>query len=274
MALLTVLLGLAVRVALSGRDVSQTFRFPAWIEARVQRDEVAYPAHVLLARGFGLVGASPVSEGVQWLKAAAHAASDEQFRTIGAGLRSALARTDAADYDTVATLLCDAARRGSQVGHSLVVALSGLDCNIEQWVLGHVPESQPVYYRHNPPIGGPHYASSYPSYGVLTSPVAPGYWVHNLEHGAIVLLYRCGDDCPRLVAELEALYRALPGHPSTPNGAARLLAIPAANLPAHLALVTWGDVALLDQFDAGAIRAFYEQNVGRGPECHGQSCPP
>ena len=53
----------------------------------------------------------------------------------------------------------------------------------EGWV--HVVEGSQVTYRHNPPASGPHYPvwARYQSY---TSAVARPYWVHNVEHGAIV----------------------------------------------------------------------------------------
>jgi hypothetical protein len=262
-----------VRAALAGRDISQTLHLPPWVESRIQRDEIAYPAHVALARGFALFHMSPLAEGLQWLKAAAHARSDEQIRTVGDGLRSALARADTTQHEQTSGLLCQAALRGSQPSHSMVVALSGLDCPIELGVLGHVPEDRPIYYRANPPLGGPHYGSRYPEYGVVASPVAPGHWVHNLEHGAVVMLYRCDGPCPDLVASLQDLYATLPPNRNNSSGQARLLAVPYPELPSPMAMVTWGESILLDRFDAEVILDFYEQKVDRGPECRNLRCP-
>src|SRR5215208_4047320 len=57
----------------------------------------------------------------------------------------------------------------------------------EGWV--HVAEGSTVTYRNNPPASGPHYPvwARYQSY---TTAVARPYWVHNLEHGAIVFVHR------------------------------------------------------------------------------------
>lgn len=262
-----------IRLALSGQDVSQALRLPSWLESRVQRDEIAYPTHVALARGFALFQASPVAEGLQWMKAAAHARSDDQIRTIGEGLRRTLQRTEPAQHAQVSATLCQAAFRGSQTSHSMVVALSGLDCQIELRVLDHVPDGQPIYYRKNPPTGGPHYGSTFPTYGVVEEPVAPGHWVHNLEHGAVVLLYRCDDACPELVQELHDLYGTLAPNRNSATGRPRLLAVPYRELPARFAMVAWGESVLLDQFDAEAITDFYDQHVDRGPECRALRCP-
>lgn len=262
-----------VRLALSGRDISQTLRLPRWAESRLQRDEIAYPSHVALARGFSLLRTSPTAEGLQWLKAAAHARTDDEIRTIGAGLRSALARSEPGQRQDIAAELCQAARHGSQPGHAMVVALAGLGCQFERTVLGHVTEGQPIYYHNNPPSGGPHYGARYPTYGVVTEVVLPGYWVHNLEHGAVVLLYRCGGPCPELIASLQDFYRTLPPSLNGPNRAPRLLAIPYPDLPAPLAMVAWGESFLLDRFDDAVIRDFYERHVDRGPECRNLRCP-
>ena len=52
-----------------------------------------------------------------------------------------------------------------------------------------LPQFANPFYPHNPPIGGPHYWV-WAKWGVHTEVVPRGYWVHNLEHGAVVFLYR------------------------------------------------------------------------------------
>ena len=64
----------------------------------------------------------------------------------------------------------------------------------------HVEEGSDVLYEANPPASGDHYPIWSP-YGIFREPVSPGYWVHNLEHGAIVLLYSCDTDCSQVVTE-------------------------------------------------------------------------
>src|SRR5438309_1483095 len=57
----------------------------------------------------------------------------------------------------------------------------------EGWT--HVPEGSAIAYRHNPPASGPHYPV-WARYRIHAQVVPRGYWVHDLEHGALVLLYR------------------------------------------------------------------------------------
>lgn len=55
----------------------------------------------------------------------------------------------------------------------------------EGWV--HVDDPTELVYDHNPPASGPHFAA-WAGYDIHTEVVDRGNWVHNLEHGAVVLL--------------------------------------------------------------------------------------
>src|SRR5688572_604862 len=57
----------------------------------------------------------------------------------------------------------------------------------EGWM--HVAEGSAVSYASNPPASGPHYPV-WARYEAFSTAVGRGYWVHNVEHGAAVLLYR------------------------------------------------------------------------------------
>src|SRR5436305_3925980 len=73
----------------------------------------------------------------------------------------------------------------------------------------HVAQGTPVDYRNRPPSSGDHYDQPY-SYGVSASQVPTGNWVHNLEHGATVVLYRpdlCDASC---VSVLKDTYNSAP----------------------------------------------------------------
>src|SRR5438552_11283985 len=54
----------------------------------------------------------------------------------------------------------------------------------------HVPLGTPFDYNSNPPSSGWH-NPVWASYGTHSNAVDRAYYVHNLEHGAIVLLYKC-----------------------------------------------------------------------------------
>src|SRR5262245_21540219 len=57
----------------------------------------------------------------------------------------------------------------------------------EGWI--HVAEGSSITYAHNPPASGPHYPV-WLRYEAFSTAMARGYWVHNLEHGGIVMIYR------------------------------------------------------------------------------------
>jgi hypothetical protein len=137
----------------------------------------------------------------------------------------------------------------------------------------HVPEGTPIEYATRPPTSGAHYPAPYPTYGVLEQPVPPGNWVHNLEHGAIVLLYNCPEGCPELVAQIRELHATLPRGRNARRGVPRMLALPYTDMDHRIAVVAWGRLLELDEFDADRIRAFYEAYVDRGPECQNLNCP-
>jgi hypothetical protein len=85
---------------------------------------------------------------------------------------------------------------------------------------GHVPVGTKVKYTYCPPASGDHYNASGqgPIRPRLYGPddvVIPEGWVHNLEHGALVLLYR-GDSAaatPEGQAALKAFYAGYPPSP-------------------------------------------------------------
>jgi hypothetical protein len=66
----------------------------------------------------------------------------------------------------------------------------------------------PTPYIHNPPVGGPHYWV-WANWGIHEEIVPRGYWVHNLEHGAVVFLYR--PDAPQSLKDaIIRVYNAIP----------------------------------------------------------------
>src|SRR5436309_10545185 len=56
----------------------------------------------------------------------------------------------------------------------------------------HVPIGSAIEWSSNPPSSGPHYPI-WAAYQTYAMPVDLGYLVHDMEHGAVVLFYRCDD---------------------------------------------------------------------------------
>lgn len=112
-----------------------------------------------------------------------------------------------------------------------------------------------VDYADPPPVGGDH-DPCWATWGVHDEEVPDERWVHNLEHGGIVLLYACAD-CPDEVAALAGLVEERGVHG---------LLTPYAQLPRRFAAVAWGVRYVTDCFDLDAIEAFWDANVDRAPE--------
>jgi len=130
---------------------------------------------------------------------------------------------------------------------------------------GHVAEGTDVTYKNDPPASGPHY-NRVPDYNVYTEVVPPEYWVHNLEHGAIVVLYRCPrgqQECPGVTAQLQQLYRAAP--PSK-FGNVKMVAAQYPTLRTPLAMLAWNRVDELQTVDQERMLTFYRTYVDKGPE--------
>jgi hypothetical protein len=117
----------------------------------------------------------------------------------------------------------------------------------------HVPE--PVRYTDNPPSGGDH-AACWSKFGVHEEAVPEGRWVHNLEHGAVVFLHNCPEDCSDEIAKLELLAKGRPFALVTPN----------TRLRTRFAVVAWGVHMLSDCVDEEAFEQFYDKHVDQAGE--------
>jgi hypothetical protein len=133
----------------------------------------------------------------------------------------------------------------------------------------HVAYGTPVVYKHNPPASGPHWPFPAP-WGFHPEGVAREWWVHNLEHQGIVLLYNCpGGDagavnaCSTEIDQLRLL--ALSRQPDQFNEV-RIVITPDPLLPKRFAAVAWDWDLLADSFDMAAFQCFIDARYGRGPE--------
>ena len=139
----------------------------------------------------------------------------------------------------------------------------------EGW--SHVPEGSAITYAHNPPASGPHYPA-WLRYEEFPAAQARGYWVHNLEHGAIVMLYR--PDAGALIQQMQTAYRALPLDPQCGNSA-RALLTPDPLLNTPVAVIAADHVLSGSCVSPNAINSFVTTHRGRAPEqiCAGGTRP-
>lgn len=126
----------------------------------------------------------------------------------------------------------------------------------------HVMVGTTVNYANNPPSSGPHYPV-WATYSEHLTTVPREYWVHDLEHGAIVFLYR--PDAPTdVVTALRAAYQGLPADPVCGHKLAVMTPDPLLDRP--FALVAWTYVLRCDTVDTQQILAFTAAHRRMGPE--------
>lgn len=137
----------------------------------------------------------------------------------------------------------------------------------------HVAEGSAVTYKSRPPASGPHYPTWSQTYGFMDPPLPAGTWLHNLEHGGVAILYNCPQACPEFEQQLKDLYAGLPLGQNARGGRARVIITPYADMDRKIAVVGWGWMLELDEFDRDQIVRFYESRIDRGPECRSLTCP-
>ena len=139
----------------------------------------------------------------------------------------------------------------------------------------HVSRGEKVTYTYCAPASGSHVnlpgvAGPIPArvYGP-TDNVSPTGWIHNLEHGALVVLYKTDSAgaTPDGQAKFKSFYEAFP--PAQNCGP---VIAPFDQMSSPFQAILWGRVLPLETFDEQRVRAFYEQWAGRtNPEKGG--CP-
>jgi Protein of unknown function (DUF3105) len=135
--------------------------------------------------------------------------------------------------------------------------------------------SQPQTYTYCPPASGTHInqAGLGPISGRVYGPddfAQPPGWIHNLEHGARVLLYKCpGAACEDPgQAQLKALFQSLPN----PSGCATVFAR-FDDMKWPYAAIVWDRVLPLETLDTAKITAFFREWAGR-TNSEQSFCPP
>ncbi len=135
----------------------------------------------------------------------------------------------------------------------------------------HVDTSASLVYNSNPPSSGPHY-SEWARWGIYREPVARGYLVHSLEHGAVVLSYRCAnaDACPMLHDALAAFVARLPPEPlCVAEGLRRRIIVtpdPMLAPSVTIAGAAWGFTYTASCVDDRSLETFVLGTTGRAPE--------
>jgi hypothetical protein len=134
----------------------------------------------------------------------------------------------------------------------------------------HQPVCTVIDYTSNPPSSGDHWPV-WAAFKEYASPVPREMYVHDLEHGAIVMLYECDPACPDVVSALEAARDAIGVDPlcTTTNPAgppARVVLTPDPKLAVPLALAAWQATYVATCIDPPSLAAFAQKHYGHGTE--------
>lgn len=146
---------------------------------------------------------------------------------------------------------------------------------------GHVQIGTEVTYNSDPPTSGKHYEDWVRS-GVYDKPRDDRNLVHSLEHGYVIMHYKCNilveqsteatisaqatasgqldnqNQCDERKNHLTKIYES--------KGKHKLIIVPRSNLDTNFALTAWNYKDKLNDFDASRIEKFIDAHLNMGPE--------
>lgn len=128
----------------------------------------------------------------------------------------------------------------------------------------HVADNAGVTYNSNPPSSGPH-CGSWGQYAIFSdaNPLPRCNYIHNLEHGAVVLLYKCAGACPDVVAALTAVRNTIVD--AQCPAAKRVIITPDPDIATLIAATAWQNTWASDCVNQDAmdsLAAFIRDNLG------------
>ena len=136
----------------------------------------------------------------------------------------------------------------------------------------HVGRGDKVTYPVCPPASGKHVNA--PPYGPIPAKLygpddaaVPQGWIHNLEHGGLVLLYSCDKGACEAApqTELQAFYANFPSSPicGVPPGTLSPVVARFEQMPTKYAALVWDRVLYLDELDSAKIYEFFNRYAER-----------
>jgi hypothetical protein len=186
----------------------------------------------------------------------------------------------------------DGAKPDVDAGVSLYPQYPDASCKVKidqppQGAQIHVDEfDSSLVFLSNPPAGGPHYpiwARWTTMFGQYAqTPIPRGYYLHNAEHGGVMLLYKCSADAgmpdggfqpdggscaERAESFLWQAANAIPTDMGCmPPIRVATIITPDPDIPTPIAAVTWSWTYTAECQDLPTLVDFVKRYYGRGPE--------
>ncbi|MCK6593250.1 MAG: DUF3105 domain-containing protein [Polyangiaceae bacterium] len=132
----------------------------------------------------------------------------------------------------------------------------------------HLPFCTTVEYATNPPSGGDHWGQ-WAAFKEYSTALRRELYVHDMEHGAVVLAYRCETECPEVVQTLRDVVAEATSDPlcvQLGGPPARLIITPDPLLDTPIAAAAWGATYTATCIDKASLAAFVAKAYGKGPE--------
>ena len=130
----------------------------------------------------------------------------------------------------------------------------------------HIPVGTVQRYTYCPPASGNHYSAT--GRGPVTARyyapdegTEPQGWLHNLEHGALVVLYNCSGGCPddATLQKFKTFVSSFPASPICKLPAGRVGPVVARfdDMKTKYAALVWDRLLMLDTLDTDQILTFF-----------------
>ena len=115
----------------------------------------------------------------------------------------------------------------------------------------HVPEGgSHAPYNTNPPTSGWHY-DRWASWGIKSEPLPSELFIHNMEHGGVILHYNCPDGCQDEIEKMSDIVRRTD----------ETILMPNPNMESRFALTAWNWLLTMEEYDDALAKDFVRNHL-------------
>ncbi len=122
----------------------------------------------------------------------------------------------------------------------------------------HIPEGgSHAPYNSSPPTSGWHF-DRWASWGIKDEPLPPELFIHNMEHGGVILHYNCPDGCPDEIDQMSEIVSLTD----------ETILMPNPDMESRFALTAWNWLMTMELYDDSMARDFVKShlNSANAPE--------